>query len=120
HLVARSLVVSETSATGNRYRLLETTRSYAREKLAATEDLGELEGRHARYFRDWGARAVDDWIAMSDAYWHARYLPERHNVRAALDWALGPNGDRVTAVALGGMSGPMWSDLSLYGEGHRW
>ena len=120
HLVARSLVVSETNATGNRYRLLETTRSYAREKLGATADLSELERRHARYFREWGARAVDDWIATPDAYWRATYLPERDNVRAALDWALGSKGDRDIAIALAGASGPMWSDLSLYGEGHRW
>jgi predicted ATPase len=120
HLVARSLVVAETSTTGNRYRLLETTRSYAREKLAATDDASELERRHARYFCGWSARAVDDWIATPDAYWRATYLPERDNVRAALDWALGPNGDRAIAVALGGASGPMWSELSLYGEGHRW
>ena len=36
HLVARSLVVAETNPAGTRYRLLETTRSYALEKLAAT------------------------------------------------------------------------------------
>ena len=119
HLVARSLVVSETNVTGNRYRLLETTRSYAREKLGTTADMGELERRHARYFREWGARAVDDWIATPDAYWRATYLPERDNVRVALDWALGPDGDHGIAVALAGASGPMWSDLSLYGEGHR-
>ena len=120
HLVARSLVVAETSAAGNRYRLLETTRSYAREKLGASADSGKLEHRHARYFRHWGARAVDDWITTPDAYWRATYLPERDNVRAALDWALGPNGDRGIAIALASASGPMWSDLSLYGEGHRW
>ena len=119
HLVARSLVVAETSATGVRYRLLETTRSYAREKLGAAVDAGALDRRHARYFCDWGARAADDWLSMPDASWRAAYLPERDNVRAALDWALGPGGDRAVGIALAGASGPMWTELSLYGEGHR-
>jgi len=119
HLVARSLVVAETSATGNRYRLLETTRSYAREKLGATADASKLDRRHARYYRDWGARAADDWLSMPDASWRAAYMPERDNVRAALDWALGPGGDRAVGIALAGASGPIWTELSLYGEGHR-
>ena len=118
-LVARSLVVAEASATGNRYRLLETTRSYAREKLGATADAGELDRRHARYYRDWGARAVDDWLSMPDASWRAAYLPERDNVRAALDWALGAGADHALGIAVAGASGPMWTELSLYGEGHR-
>jgi hypothetical protein len=96
----RSLVVAETNATGNRYRLLETTRSYAREKLGASADLSELERRHARYFREWGARAVDDWIATPDAYWRATYLPERDNVRAALDWALGSKAIGISPLRL--------------------
>lgn len=119
HLVARSLVVSEASALGNRYRLLETTRSYAREKLAATEDAGAIERRHARYFRDLSIRAADDWLSTPDASWRAMYLPERDNVRAALDWALGPVGDGSICVAIAGASGPVWSELSLYGEGHQ-
>ena len=118
HLVARSLVVAEAGATGNRYRLLETTRSYAREKLGATADASELDRRHARYFRDWGSRAADDWLSMPDASWRAAYLPERDNVRAALDWAQGPGGDRALAISLAGASGPIWTELSLYGEGH--
>ena len=119
HLVARSLVVSETSATGNRYRLLETTRTYAREKLGTAEDARGTERRHAHYFRDLGVRAADEWLSTPDATWRATYLPERDNVRAALDWALAPEGDRSVGIALAGASGPMWTELSLYGEGHR-
>ena len=51
--------------------------------------------------------------------WRATYLPERDNVRAALNWALGPVGDRHIGIALAGASGPIWTELSLYGEGHR-
>ncbi len=48
HLVARSLVVAETNPAGSRYRLLETTRSYALGKLAATGDAkrASITGTH--------------------------------------------------------------------------
>ncbi len=119
HLVARSLVVAEANATGNRYRLLETTRTYALEKLAATGENDRIDRRHAQFFCDRVARAADDWLCIPDADWRATYLPERDNVRAALNWALGSGGDRGIGVALAGASGPIWTELSLYGEGHR-
>jgi len=58
-------------------------------------------------------------LSMPDASWRAAYMPERDNVRAAFDWALGPGGDRAVGIALAGASGPIWTELSLYGEGHR-
>ena len=119
HLVARSLVVADTNPTGNRYRLLETTRTYALGKLAAAGEEARIARRHAQHFCDWFARAADDWMGTPDADWRATYLPERDNVRAALNWALGTGGDRAIGIALAGASGPMWTEMSLYGEGHR-
>ena len=118
-LVEQSLVVAESIAAGTRYRLLETTRTYALEKLAATGESASIERRHAECFRRALARAVDDWLRIPDADWRAAYVPERDNVRAALDWALGTGGDRALGIALAGASGPIWTELSLYGEGHR-
>jgi predicted ATPase/class 3 adenylate cyclase len=118
-LVTRSLVVAESNAGGTRYRLLETTRTYALEKLAATGESESIERRHAQYFRDVFTRGADDWLRIPDVNWRAAYLPERDNVRAALDWALGSSGDRTLGISLAGASGPIWSELSLYGEGHR-
>lgn len=118
-LVARSLVVAEPNAAGTRYRLLETTRTYALEKLKATGESDGIDHRHARYFGDCSVRAADDWLRMPDTDWRATYLPERDNIRAALNWALGSNGDRALGILLAGGSGPIWTELSLYGEGHR-
>ena len=56
---------------------------------------------------------------MSDADWHAIYLPERDNVRAALDWALGGDGDPIIGIALAGASAALWAELSLPGEGQQ-
>ena len=56
---------------------------------------------------------------MSDADWHGRYRPELDNVRVALDWAFGLEGDVAIGIALAGASGPLWLELSLHGEGRR-
>ena len=117
HLVARSLVVAETNAGGSRYRLLETTRTYALASSPRPARPTRIDRRHAQYFRDRIARAADDWMGTPDADWRATYLPERDNVRAALNWALGTGGDRAIGIALAGASGPMWTELSLYGRG---
>jgi tetratricopeptide (TPR) repeat protein len=48
---------------------------------------------------------------MPDHEWCDAYLPEVDNVRAALDWALGPADAHATAAALAGGAGPMWTVL---------
>ena len=116
-LVARSLVVADPAASGARYRLLETTRAYALEKLAEVEETAVIAHRHAAHFRTFFERAPDDFLQLRDRQWHARYVPELEHVRAALDWALGGEGDAGIAVALAGASAPLWTVHSLYGEG---
>ena len=118
-LVARSLVVADTNDAGARYRLLETTRAYALEKLAEAGETDAIKRRHAQHFRDRFERASDDWLRMPDADWRALYLPERDNVRAALDWALGVDGDPIIGIALAGASAALWAELSLPGEGRQ-
>jgi predicted ATPase/DNA-binding winged helix-turn-helix (wHTH) protein len=118
-LVARSLVVADTNDAGGRYRLLETTRAYALEQLDSSGERDAIERRHAQYFRSRFARAPDDWLSMREDDWRAMYLPELDNVRAALDWALGPRGDVTIGVGLCSVSGPIWMELSLATEGRQ-
>ena len=118
-LVARSLVIADTTDRGARYRLLETTRAYSLEKLVEAEDIDAIRRRHARHFRDLFEHASDDWLRMSDADWRVIYPGELDNVRAALDWASADSGDSAIGTALAGASGPIWLELSLAGEGRR-
>ncbi len=118
-LVSRSLVVADTNHAGARYRLLETTRAYALEKLAEAGESAGISRRHAQHFRDCFERAADDWLHKPDADWCTEYFPERDNVRAALDWALGERGDAVVGVALAGASGALWTEMSLAREGRE-
>jgi predicted ATPase len=71
-LVEKSLVVADVAPDSTRYRLLESTRAVALEKLTATGEREPLSRRHAEYFLQ-SARAIRD--------------PELHNYRAALEWA---------------------------------
>jgi predicted ATPase len=120
HLVACSLVVADTGDAGTRYWLLETTRAYALEKLAEAGETDAIERRHAQYFRNRFDTASDEWLRISEAEWHAAYLPELDNVRAALAWAFSPGGDPAVGIALAGASGAIWVELSLKSEGrHR-
>ena len=118
-LVARSLVVVDTNQAVTRYRLLETTRAYALEKLGDAGEIDAVRRRHARYYRDRFAEAPDDWLRRSDLDWRADYEVELDNVRVALDWAFGMDGDAVVGTVLAGGSGPLWTKLLLRGEGQR-
>jgi tetratricopeptide (TPR) repeat protein len=118
-LIAHSLVVVDAIDTGTRYRLFETTRAYAREKLAEGGEDGLMARRHAQYFRDLLEPAPDDRLRVSDERWRAAYLPELDNVRAALDWALGAGGDPTLGLSLSGTSGALWPELALLSEGRQ-
>ncbi len=57
NLAAKSLVVVEAAGAVTRYRLLETTRAYALEKLTESGELDHVARRHAEYYRDLFERA---------------------------------------------------------------
>jgi predicted ATPase len=116
HLVARSLVVAERDLDATRFRLLESTRAYALEKLESAGEYNALRRRHAEYCLGVFERSFDEWSSLPDRDWRARYEPERDNLRAALDWALAPGGDSVLGVALMGASTRLWFQLSLFSE----
>ena len=119
-LVARSLVVVDTTSSGARYHLLETPRAYAREKLDAASVTATLERRHAQYFSDFFAHATEDWFSVPDKDWDNNYSTELKNVRAALRWAFGLNGDPAIGIELTGVSGSLWIALCLLVEGRQW
>jgi len=113
-LVAKSLVTADVSGPKPRFRLLETTRAYALEKLAESGEQERVARTHAEYYRD----------LLHDAEWDTR--PEAalvsdcgrqiDNIRAALDWAFSPSGDTLLGIALTTVAIPMWIHLSLVQE----
>jgi predicted ATPase/DNA-binding winged helix-turn-helix (wHTH) protein len=116
NLVAKSLVVADTGGSMTRYRLLETTRAYALEKLAQNGELETVACRHAEFYRDLFERAETQWETRPTAEWLADYGWRLDNLRAALDWAFSPGGDLSVGVALTAAALPLWMHLSLMEE----
>jgi predicted ATPase/DNA-binding winged helix-turn-helix (wHTH) protein len=112
-LIAKSLVVANVAAI-LRYRLLDTTRAYAHEKLLESGERGLLARRHAEYFRDLFERAESNAEGRPDC------LHQIDNLRAALDWAFSPDGDPTIGVALSAASAQIWLDASLLTECDLW
>jgi predicted ATPase len=115
-LVAKSLVVADVSGTGPRFRLLDTTRAFALEKLDTSGEREPVAHRHAGYYRQLFARAEAEAPARTISDWLADYAPEIDNLRAALDWAFSPGGEASIGVALTAASVPLWIRLSLLEE----
>ncbi len=81
HLVEKSLVQME--AGGARYRMLETVREYAREKLGATGDAAPARDRHLLYFVDFAERARPELRGPDQGAWLRRIDLELENILAA-------------------------------------
>jgi predicted ATPase len=116
NLVAKSLVTLDGSAPNGRWRLLETIRAYALEKLAESGETEQVARRCAEFFRDLIRPAIHGSQGPPGAEDMARYGREIDNVRAALDWSFSSAGDAAIGVALTAAYAPVWLDLSLVVE----
>jgi predicted ATPase/DNA-binding winged helix-turn-helix (wHTH) protein len=116
NLVAKSLVAADLGGATGWYRLLETTRAYALEKLRQSGEFEQVARRHAEYCRDIFERAEVELEARPASEWLAAYGRRIDNLRAALDWAFSPIGDVSVGVALTISAVPLWAQLSLVQE----
>jgi predicted ATPase/DNA-binding winged helix-turn-helix (wHTH) protein len=116
NLISKSLVALDGAASVSRWRLLETTRGYALQKLHAAGEWPAQARRHAEYLRDVMRKAEAEWETRSTAEWHDLYAPRIDDVRAALDWAFSPDGDATIGVALTTSAVPLFCELWLLEE----
>ena len=87
-LVNKSLVLAEAHAGEQRYRLLETIRQYALERLSESGEVEEIRRRHAAFVLALTERAERELRGPHEREWSARLEAEHSNVRAALRWAI--------------------------------
>ncbi len=116
NLIAKSLVASEGSASIGRWRLLESIRAYALQKLAESGEAARVARFHADYYRVLFERAEAEWDSRPIADMRSEYGRQIDDVRAAIDWALSPGGDALLGVALMGAAAHLWMHLSLLQE----
>ena len=92
-LVDKSLVQAEPGEGATRYRLLESIRLFARNRLAECGEDGAASGAHALAFLDL-AQVLDAAYAVeADDEWRTHCIPLMDDWRAALDWAVGRSND---------------------------
>jgi tetratricopeptide (TPR) repeat protein len=119
-LVDKSMVVAELSGAEQRYRLLESTRQYAWEKLVESGERDRVGARHARFFEAFGQQHYVATSKMSVRAWNALMEPELDNFRAALNWTLAEKHDPVLGAGSAAVAAPLFSRLNLNNEGSRW
>lgn len=117
-LVDKSLVVAE-PGTVPRYRLLETGRAFALEKLQQAGETEEVLHRHAQAVLAVFEASLEDEYFLSTHARLERYLPDLDNARAALDWSTGVNGNAQMLIALTGAIAWIWVSAAQRPEGLR-
>lgn len=118
-LVAKSMVVTDDTVTGTRYRLLETLREYATERLDELDDRSRVQARHAAHFLA-VVEAIAPALKGPDYDTQVVRLGADHdNVRAALSWAR-DHGDADTFVRLVHGLFIYWNLMMNYREISYW
>ena len=84
NLVEKSLVVLD--AESGRYRLLETVRQYAQERLAGSGETDSVRARHAAFYLALAEMAMPELFGPQQGAWLARLDFERENILAAHAW----------------------------------
>jgi predicted ATPase/DNA-binding winged helix-turn-helix (wHTH) protein len=115
-LVAKSLLSVEVGDEEVFYRLLDTTRRYALEKLEHAAECEETRERHAERCLALMQQAQSDWEMTPTALWIERYARGLEDLRAALDWSLNGVGPGSLGIRLTAASAPLWQELSLLKE----
>jgi predicted ATPase/DNA-binding winged helix-turn-helix (wHTH) protein len=112
NLVAKSLVTLDGSTPSGRWRLLETIRAYALEKLTNAGEADQAARRHAKFFRDLVTPSADGSRSQPSIAEITRYGREIDNVRAALDWSFSRGGDPAIGIILTAAYLPVWMHWS--------
>ena len=121
-LVEKSLIATRIDETQAQYRLLDTTRAYALEKLEEHAEVDVVFRRHAEYV---AGHLESQREALSGSSPKGREALAAHssqlgNIRAALEWSFGPHGDDEIATRLAAASTQLFLELSLLIECRVW
>lgn len=117
-LVDKSLVVAEDGRTGTRYRLLETVRQYAQEKLVESREGDDVRTRHRDHYT--AKAALLDAPGDADRERRIEWAEiEMDNLRAAFAWSR-ENSDTESALTLASSLQPLWLTRGRIQEGLNW
>ena len=116
-LGTKSLFTTDVTGEQVLFRMLDTTRLYALEKLAACGDGPAARRRHAELCCAMCEEARGP--SVSTAAWLARFGRMVDDVRVALQWCFSSDGDTIIGAKLTVASAPIWFQLSIVDEYRR-
>jgi predicted ATPase/DNA-binding CsgD family transcriptional regulator len=114
HLIDKSLVQQETA--GDRYRLLETIREYAVQRLEASSEAKAVHAECSEYFLRLAERAWTMRRGPDEYAWYDRIAPDIDNFRAVGARAMS-DGDVLTGLRVGSALSRFFVVRGLWGEG---
>ena len=119
HLVDKSLVAVEAEAEEWRYRLPETIRQYARDKLLESGESEQVRNRQLAFFLQFAETAEPKLRSAEQLGWLNRIETEYDNLRTALAWSL-ESGNSDRALQLAGTLYYFWLLRGYFSEGQKW
>ena len=117
-LVDKSLVVAEQTTGATRYRLLETVRQYAQEKLGESGEADAVRSRHRDHYTTLAA-FLDAPAGTGYEQRLEQAETEIDNLRAAFGWSR-ENSEFELALALASSLQPLWVTRGRLREGLGW
>ncbi len=118
-LVDKSLVNMQEMENFPRYRMLETTRQYANEKLIELREDQAAHNNHISYFLHFAESAEKQLIGHNQVHWLNQLEMDHDNFRTALEWSMRA-GQGEKALRTAGALGMFWFKHSHLFEGRRW
>ena len=106
----KSLLAVDSADAGGppRYRMLETVRQYALERLHECGEGEDARGRHAAHCVAWAERAEPHVRGPDQQAWIHRFRQEQENLIAALDWCREDGVDAQLGLRLAAATGFYW------------
>ncbi|MFO1288424.1 MAG: NB-ARC domain-containing protein [Rubrivivax sp.] len=119
-LLQKSLAWRDGEHAASRYRMLETIRDYAREKLAEQDNAAAATAeRHCAHYFALAKEAARSMHGAEQARWVRRLEDELENLRAAVQCALNGGTDPMIAVKLPVALQQFWIQRGYAGEGRK-
>lgn len=119
-LVSKSLVVVEEAGDHMRYRLLETIREYALERLREAGEMQDAQRRHVEAVMALVERAEQPLHGPAQKQWLDRINRDRANLEAALSWCFGPAGNTLVGCRIVSMLKMAWLSTPATLNAERW
>jgi predicted ATPase len=117
-LIDKSLVLTDELAGATRYRMLETVRQYALDRLRESSEEAQRRARHLTCFRSLAEKFSTEFGGPQQRTWLARVASDHDNLRAALAWSA--ESSPAEGLRLAAAMDHFWRVRGHFAEGREW